>query len=311
MFAMAIWGLYFESKMFSNFHAVHHLVKKDRHAFAWGVISTFQAAAYFIGPTFAILLLDKGKTEVLTSTIVLQSMALLGFIIFVLGRRHRHKMPHASVPMHKKSILSEFSAWKVLGKRLWPMLLFAFMLVMIDATFFYTGALMSEEIRHEHPLASYTMAVYLLPGLFIGLFAGKFSKKLGKKKTAFISAFIAGTLLAIAGMVSNVELFLVLVFLSSTAMSITSPLTLGTFEDYIARLGKDASDLIGLENSFTSLSFVVAPILAGLIANFVGYQKTFSFFGAFLAITSLILIFIVPRKIQLPQKAIHDLDWPL
>lgn len=307
--AMAIWGIYYECKLFSNFHAVHHMVKKEKHAFAWGVITTFQSAAYFIGPTFAIMLLDRGTTHLLSSTIVLQCMALFGLVMFVISRKkHQRTSPNQTIPVSKKSILNELLAWKVLGKRLWPMLFFAFVLSCIDAAFMNIGALLSEEIRHQHPLGAYLIAIYLLPGLLTGLFVGKFNFKMGKKRTAFVFATIAGLFLGLAGIMPSIEIFLLLVFLSSTALSITLPLTLGTFEDYIARLGRDASDLIGLENSFTSLSFVIGPIAAGLIATFVGYKVSFSFFGFFLCFTALVLLLVVPRKIRLPQKELELLD---
>jgi len=70
---------------------------------------------------------------------------------------------------------------------------------------------------------------------------------------------------------------------------------------YIKRLGSFDTDLIGLEQASTSLSYIIGPIVAGFIASRLSDQKVFLIFGVALGITALFALLTTPRKIKMPQ----------
>jgi MFS family permease len=69
-------------------------------------------------------------------------------------------------------------------------------------------------------------------------------------------------------------------------------------------MGKERNDLIGLTSSVVNISYVVWPPIAGVMAGIVGERITFSVVGALVVIVSVILLFITPKKLRLPQTEI-------
>lgn len=302
--AMAVWGIYYEFFLFGNFHAVKSLVDYRHHAFAWGTVSVFKSAAYLLGPVVAILLLTQSSRGPLYGALTIHLIALFGLIVFTRAKGYR---PAKHFPSRHRSFSNELKIWKTLNKRLWPLLIFAMVLAIVDAAFWTVGAVLSEELRQIHPLGGTLLIAYMLPSLFVGVIAAKAAEPFGKKRIAFISGAISGVLLMAAGLVPSITLFILLIFFSSAFMSLAVPEILAAFEDYIERLGDMGNDLIGLENSFTSLSFIIGPVMAGGVAAVLGYQQSFAVFGLLLFIVSIAMLAIVPRKVKLPQGELKKL----
>jgi len=95
-----------------------------------------------------------------------------------------------------------------------------------------------------------------------------------------------------------------MVFLSSIAISISYPLIEGVYSDIVARMGKEKKEMIGLTSSVVNISYVVWPPIAGLITTRVGERMTFGVVGAITVVTAIILIFVTPKKLRLPQEEI-------
>ena len=306
LLAMAVWGIYYEFNTFSKFQFVKDKMQISDHAISWGVLSTFSAIAYSFGPILASFMLAQSETSPFYLVLILLS---IGFLIYYPQLyKNRHKQVAITEPSNNISTQGEFRVWGALLKKIWPIYLFYTMIVIIDACFWSIGALLSEQLKAQHPWGGFLLTIHMIPPLFISFLVPLVAKPLGKKRAAFISALIAGVFLTIAGITSNIPLFLLLIFSSSVASSISFPEIYAVFEDYIARLGPHKVDMIGLQGSASSLAYIIGPIFAGATATLIGNQMTFSVMGGLLILVSLIMLIIVPKKIKMPQQELMEIE---
>lgn len=307
LFGMAIWGVYFEFLLFSNYHFIHSFSQKDHHSSAWSTINTFRALGMFIAPIVSSQLYQYQKISPLFAAAILFSIALLGGVLFpkLFSRRSRENVVEQLDPTEtvtKLSAVSEIKIWLILLKTIWPIYLFTFSLFLLEATFLSVGVLLSQDIIQVSEVGHFLIAAYMLPALFVGFFTKRISIPFGKKRAAFLCGITSGALLFISGLVhSHLEL-LIFFFLSAIFSSLALPEILSTIQDYIGRLGESRDEMMGLENSAGSLAYILGPIVCGAVAELVGNQRTFSVIGAFLLFTSFIALIVVPRKIRMPQQ---------
>lgn len=66
--------------------------------------------------------------------------------------------------------------------------------------------------------------------------------------------------------------------------------------------------MLGLSSSTISLAYIVGPAIAGWVASMVGERMTFAVLGLGVALISLILLIVTPKKIKLPQSEIETWD---
>lgn len=66
--------------------------------------------------------------------------------------------------------------------------------------------------------------------------------------------------------------------------------------------------MVGLSGSTLSVAYIVGPIIAGLISQFVGEKNTFVVMGIVLTLVSLCLLVVTPKKLRLPQAEIKTWD---
>lgn len=97
-----------------------------------------------------------------------------------------------------------------------------------------------------------------------------------------------------------------IVFPTASLMAVIWPEVQATFENYVARLGNNSIDMVGLQASASSLAYIIGPIVTGTLAVLVGNQNTFAILGAILACVSLTMLIIVPRKIKMPQSELKQ-----
>ena len=300
LISMALWGIGFELILFSDFHFIDESLAHPQHAIGWSVIKTFTGVAYMIGPLVASFLFERSIKMAPVGALLMIVLSGLWFIWLAKSMNRNRELTEKTERKH--SIVHEFRVWQLLLPKLWPVLLFIFMATVVDATFWTIGSVLSENLKELHPFGGFLVTVYMLPSLFayfIGSWLGRF---LGKKRTAFMGGILAGISFVFVGFTNDILILLSLVFVASFFLSLSTPEIYGAVEDYIERLGQNANALVGLENSVTSLSFIVGPILAGAIARYFGDQITFTVIGAMLFGISLLAIIIVPRKIHLPHQ---------
>jgi len=306
LLGMGFWGIYYELIQFTNFHFIGSFIPRSGYPAAWGGLSAFKGAAYMAGPLLASYLLNASYSSAFLGALFFFTASSVGFLLFSKHFRSHH-LPVVDHPK-PQSFLHVFRTWKTLWPKIWPVYIFLAALSLVDSTFWTVGALLSEELHQTSGMVgNLLLPAYTLPALFMGIFTAAAAKPMGKKRAAFLSGTLSGLILSLGGLTSNPLLLLGLVFFSSLLNSISVPEIAAVFEDYVQRLGPMGDDLIGLQSSATSLSYIIGPILAGTLAAVLGNQVTFTAMGILLASVSAFALIIVPRKIRMPQKELSNL----
>lgn len=303
--AMAIWGVYYELNMFSSFQFIHSYVHIAEHTKAWGVLQAVQSSAYALGPIVAAFVLSRSFDMGFITVFIFLGIALFLTIVFRLAFVPKKHSEVGDATIHK-SWLSEFKIWKLLFKRVWPLLSLQFLVTVIDASYWTIGTLLMQSLIEKHFLGGFLLTAYIVPSTLVGLFLTKLTLASGKKRTALITTICAGSLLALYMFINSVPLLIVITGCISFFLGIAVPQMKATFEDYISRLKENGSEMIGIQGSSTSIAFIVGPILATSIATVFGIQEAFSFLGVLMFALAVLLLYVTPRKIRMPQHALDS-----
>lgn len=300
LFGMAIWGIYYELLEFSNFHFIHEYQSPSDHAKSFGTLQSFRSIAWIVAPLVSSMLLADGYKTSFMASIGFFVVGLVAFVMFNASLPKKKHRVHEKVV--KRTVWQEFVIWKILLKKIWPVWLFTIVIYLIDATFWTSGAILSEELKHVHTYGSWLLPLYVVPFLFAGMVTKKLGDTFGKKRVAFVSGSLAGLLLVAGGMVENISALLIIVLVSSIFTAVAIPEIMATSEDYVGRLRFFSNDMVGLERSAVSIGYVIGPALAGYLGGLIGHQLVFSVMGGVLFLTSLLALYASPRKIKLPQQ---------
>lgn len=303
LISMAIWGVFYEFLGFANQQFVVETAGVNERSKVWAMMGIFKNLAYFLGPIIGTwILAAKGDRTVV---LVASGLTLVAYVVFGLL-----KIPEKKVEIEVKEInlLKEISYWRVLFVHVWPMILASLFLGILDATFWTTGTVLSENLAKQNWWGGFFLPMYMFPPLFVGLIVMKWGISTGKKKWAEIFMLLAGLILAGLALSDNVPLMIIIVFLSSTMLSVAYPLIDAVYSDVLARLGHERKHLIGLSSSVISLAYIIGPIIAGALATEVGEKMTFVVMGGLLAVISIILLAVTPRKLRMPQQEIATWD---
>lgn len=305
LIAMAIWGIYYEFLSFGKQGFVSEAVPTVARSGAWAVLGAFQSLAYFVGPIIGgWVMINRSNSEVI---LVAAFFVMVGYVLWLFSGRNRKELV-IEVEAEKVNIWEESRHWWILFEHVWPVLVISLMLGIVDATFWTTGAVLSDNLAKHGFWGGMFLPMYTLPMVFVGIVVAKWGIYKGKKKMAEIFMLVAGILLALSGWKGELWFTLVIAFGVGVALSISWPMTGAVYSDIVARMGREGKHMMGLSSSTISLAYVVGPILAGLIASKVGETMTFSLVGILLVVVAVILLFVTPKKLRLPQEEIQKWD---
>jgi MFS family permease len=296
---MTLWGIYYEFIAFASYQFMGSVVPSHMRSGAWGIVDIFTNLAYFLGPLIAAALLLKGYLYPLGFILILLVIAFLLLSVF----RGSHDAP-TQINIKEINPWVELKHWVSLSKHIWPVMILSLLLGFIDSTFWTTGAIWTEKLAKINYLGGLFLPLYQLPAIFLGVVVAGWGIYKGKKILTEKFLIVAGIFLVGLAVSGSVYWQLAMVFLSSVALAICYPLLEGVYTDIVARMGKERNDLIGLTSSVVNVSYVIWPPVAGIVAGIVGERMTFSLVGGFTVIISLILLFITPKKMRLPQTEI-------
>lgn len=299
--SMAVWGVYYEVMGFANHQFVADSVPMRMHASTWAFIGVFKNLAYFVGPLMAGFLIAGGVRIPAYFAIIFASIAM---VILVLSKKHHERS--LTIEVEKINFTSELEHWGILSRRIWPILIVSTVLGVIDAFFWTTGAVYTEELTRISFWGRWFLPAYTLPSLFVGLIIAKKGIVSGKKKTALRFFLLSGIFLALMTVYKSIFWQLLMVFCSSLALAITYPLIEGVYSDIIDRMGNQKKHLMGLSSSTTSISYIIGPVMAGIINSKVGSAATFEYLGYAVVVIALVLLILTPKKFKLPQKKIRE-----
>lgn len=308
IFAMLVWGVYYEGIVFSNYHAVHEYMHPSEHLWGWGVLSIVKNLGWVIGPLLASMLdgVNQMHPVYFALGFYLFGSALFGLRAIV-AKRFKHLRP--IVPVTPDDEVShpfkiELKIWRVYAKVLWPMLIGMFVFFLIDSTFFSIGPVFGEEVAKLHPYGGLFISMYTVPTVICAFLGTFMAKRWGKKRSAFLSGIWAGVWLLVMSVVGfNPLLILSTTWIASVGLAVFYPSLTAVFEDYVARSGKLGNDIVGMTAIMGSFGYVVGPMLNGFLADTIGAQHVFGVWGVVLLVSSLFSLVYVKRKIRLPQQA--------
>jgi MFS family permease len=302
--SVSIWGIYYELIQFSNYHFINHYLSHPEHAYGWSVIGGFRDSASLIGPLLASALMTISIPHTLYVALGFYLCAILGFALFISHfKPELKKYPTTTSTRH--SIREEFLIWKLLLPKIWPVILFVLAITMFDAAMWSIGSILSEQLKTSNSIGGLLFVAYLLPSVISGVFFSKMQQSQGKKRKAFALGILTGILYVASGLVLSSYVFIALIFLASVVSAALWPLILGVIEDYVERLGESSNLMVSLQNSTCSLAYIFGTTIAGFFALHIGERQTFSVMGGFIILAAIIGLLTMPKKVRLPQQAIH------
>ncbi len=310
LFAMAVWGMYFECIGFSQFNFVHTVVNKHQHTAAWGVLETFKAVAAITAPIAATYLLAITMEVTMYAVIASLMVALVSFFFYrrAFPERPPQNQEVAAPRPVGRGFWQELRIWRTLFVKIWPVYLFFFAFVLLEATLWTVGPLLSETIRQEHPLSGFLLSAYVLPSVVTPSLAVFLSKRFSKKRVAFIAAAVGASILGVGSLYFGHSPWLpVIVFCSALFFSLDYPEIEAVFEDYISRIDGYGNDLIGLQSTASSLAYIVGPVLAGALATWLGLSATIGAVALFFGAVAVVALIVTPRKIRMPHQELAAL----
>lgn len=303
LIAMAIWGIYYELAMFSNFHFVDEVIPSEEQPLVWGVMSSIWAIAWFVAPIMATLAHKYYAQGPLFLALGFYLLAMITF--FNVKGKLKITKKEAPASMKENSSKQELSVWFILFKKLWPVYLLNLMAVLLMSGFWSVGALLAEELSDSNKLGVLFFSAWTAPPLLFSAFSGAVTKRFRKKKTAFMAALLSGLLLTPLIWLHSIPMIIIFTFLSSICYAIGYPGLDAAIQEYIKKLGSVGNDLVGLQSSAGSFAYIFGPIIAGFLASTFGNQAALGTLGGMFAVSGIVGLIFVRHEIRLPYEALH------
>lgn len=306
LLGMGIWGLYYEFLGFGLSSFVARVAPITTRSGVWSIMGVVKSIAYCIGPLIGSWLFVWQGNLVIIFVYAGLTLVSYGIWLIVGLSKKKNSVIEESGETEGVHILEEIGYWKVLFKHVWPILLVSYLLGIIDAAFWTTGVVLSDNLARDNWVGGLFLSAYMLPEIFIGFVVVRLGIYKGKKKMAEKFLFVSGLLMAGMGMVNSIVAMVGLSLLIGGTTAVAWPLVNAVYSDILTRMGKEQKHLMGMSSSMVNLSFITGPVLAGLIANKMGEKMTMMFVGFFVTFIALILLFVTPRKLKLPQVEIAE-----
>lgn len=300
IFVMILWGFYYTLYQFGLFDVIFLKTTKTKYVHSFSLLSFFKSLGYFVGPfLIGLLIIEITNFNLLPVVWSILFISLIFFIFFLLFEKKEQKKIVQEPKEQSKNFLSEFVLWFKIAKFIIPVLIFTALINCVDAFFWTIGPIFSEKIAKINPIGNFFVSFYMLPPIIIFLFIEPITKIFGKKKTSYFSLLLSSVLFLSFGLIKSPFLLIIIVFFSSVLNAIAWPTINGVYADYISEAEAFEKEIIGLEDFFANLGYIIGPIFAGLFADYLDEQKAFSLIGFINIIVILFLIKITPKKINI------------
>lgn len=306
--AVIIWGIYYEFELFAEQHFVVSEFKKDDYSRTWGIMSIMLDVTSIIAPIVGSILLILGTFYYSSVTFTMNILALIFTILLLTTNPQTTKVTYKSKVKEYISFFKELKYWKTISKKIVPLLVMAFLLELVSATFWVFGGLFGKELISIPGLDWGVLVISLIPTLIGSVIVSKLNIQRRKKLLSQLSLLAGGLVLTPFFLLEgNVPLVLIIIFAASFLLSFSWPLNDAVYSDLQKRLEEHGVHLMGLSNAGYSLAYIIAPLLMGLVFDLFGFYKSFSLLGLVLALVSGILILLTPKKLIMPQKILDQI----
>ena len=169
-----------------------------------------------------------------------------------------------------------FKDAKIFHPNLWVCFVLAFLFGMIFQSMHMMIPLLSEKINAGFVVLGVLFSIMALPGLLQGHLS-EWADRISEEK-AILTISILGVFVSL-GFVFAVNVYLLFVFsflLSFVVFTMNPPLQ-GILTKYAPH--SEEGELTGVHQTFKHLGFLVGPFILGVLSNFFGLSKSFSFFA--------------------------------
>ena len=303
---MALWGAYYELFLFGLYHYLHTEIEPSQHASGWGITEALRSLALVASPLLVSMLFVLRIDPFRLSSVFFGLSLLITLFMYIRNRKQSAKSTHDP---DKALTFVTFRVWSAFLGKIWPIYLFFFCLIMVDATIWSVGIFFAEELRQISPLGAFFVPAYIVPTLLAPLFASKLARRLGKKRSAFMIAIPLSLTLFIGHWVLHSPLWHVGVMaLAGCFAGLILTESEAIFEDYVARLHRFSSEMIGLVRSASSLGYIIGPLVAGSLAEVLGVERTLAVIGLLPGIAGIFAYFKMRGKTRLPQQQLEEIS---
>ena len=310
IFAMALWGLYYDLFSFAQFDFVSKESAKEEHASSFSLLGIFKSMGYLVGPLVAGGLAMNSSDSVpsfLAQFFLFVSFFFLLALILMSKKADDSETRARQIEEEEsKTLPEELHRWQKVGRRLVPVLTFTVLLYLFDAVYWTIGPLLSEEFPSFADFGGLFIVAATVPGLITVWLVGNVTGRFGKKRTAYVTFLISCLVLFAVGFVQNPYVILVLVFVSSLMSSVSFPSILGAYADYMKESRKYHKEIMGVEDFAVNIGYVLGPMVAGFLSGAAGNLMTFSYIAVVGAIVVAILLLVTPREIDFHDRTVGN-----
>ncbi|PIS08827.1 hypothetical protein COT75_05105 [Candidatus Beckwithbacteria bacterium CG10_big_fil_rev_8_21_14_0_10_34_10] len=272
LMVMALWGIYYETINFGIIDFLNRFTQKWEHSQSSGVVQMFSSLGYLLGPIIAGYMILFNR-EAMKASLFFLSLAALAFIYWF-GRKKEAPEP----PKRKLTFKKELRIWfKVIKRGFWVLIGILLLTVFWESLIWSMGPIFLVSSLGEK--AAYIMACFLIPKVFLQGYAGHWADKKGKKKILVLGLIIAGFFTSLFGLNDSLIFKALMALGSAVGASLAWPAGDGLFIDMIDGYKDEEEEVSGVRGIAHNLGYIVGPITAGILANFLGMPKTFLIFG--------------------------------
>lgn len=306
------WGIYFEFMQFSQQDFVATEESSENLTKDWGILNLVGEFTALIGPIIASLLLHTHHHFLITVWL-LQFTALIFVIFFFFKPTDRISFVNTKRNVFSKKSLrfiKNFFYIKILGRRMWPLVTITLCYYLISASFWTIGGLFGEILESkQNNIPGWSLIFLFNLALFFGAIVVSLLKIQKKKKKLSQVAMMLGSAILMSTYIfedSPVNTLLIL-FAAAIFFSFSLPLVEAVYSELSQRSAKAEIYILTISRIISSLSYICAPLLVGILSDRIGYSSTFSIIGLITFLIALSTFILTPRKIRLPQKDLSQL----
>lgn len=153
--------------------------------------------------------------------------------------------------------------------------------------------------QHGTLLAGLALAIFAVGNGAALTIAGKLTDTYGRKRPIIIGLSIAALSTAAIGWADNIPLFIALSVIAGVGTGLMGPAQQAAIADVVGQ-GRNGGKVLASFQMATDFGSIIGPILAGLVADQIGYGWAFTMSGALGLVGVLAWMFV--KEIQAPEK---------
>lgn len=310
--AMAMWGIYYDLWGFGIFNFVSTTSLKKNFTKDFGLLQIMRSLGAIIAPlVIGVLVINIYDWKIMVFSWANLFVACAAFaVLLIVSPKSTRKndvedVKIATLEKRSWNLLTwknEITSWKKVGKVIAPALIVTLLYYMNEAFFWTIGPLYGDSMG-SLLFGGLFLAADTTPGLFVGWYVQRFTMIWGKKRVAFLALLCGGLILGTFGLITTPWAHIIIVLCSSLFLSMSIPAINGAFADYIVETPELEKEIEGLEDFAFNAAYVIGPIAAGGLAEWLTIPWTFTAIGIIEVVVAVILILTSPRHIRVPRLA--------